>query len=167
MEIWEKRKIESIICQPGPKVWMTFNECYEFWFPRFVFSNQHQSKINEMTGFWNFDFFSYFWSSATTVRHYKNRCRAWWDVPVKSKVGAVHKWRHNLLGGKGSKFEEKMIRIKTKLPGEGIKGGDQKVRKNCGRHLWMTPKVFLVCSFLPNELPSKVCWLLPIQGDWT
>ena len=21
MEIWEKQKIESVICQPGPKVW--------------------------------------------------------------------------------------------------------------------------------------------------
>ena len=24
LEIWQKRKIQSIICQPGPKVWMTF-----------------------------------------------------------------------------------------------------------------------------------------------
>ena len=26
MEIWQKWKIQSIICQPGPKVWMTFFE---------------------------------------------------------------------------------------------------------------------------------------------
>ena len=33
MEIWEKRKIEFIICQPGPKVWMTFHtvsQCQRF-----------------------------------------------------------------------------------------------------------------------------------------
>ena len=28
MEIWQKQKIGSIICQPGPKVWMTFEILY-------------------------------------------------------------------------------------------------------------------------------------------
>ena len=56
-----------------------------------------------------------------------------------SDLGAVHKRRHQLGGGEGSKIGQNCRRIVLKNCRHGG-GGCQKSRKNCRRRLWMVPK---------------------------
>ena len=54
MEIWQKLEIGSIICQPGPKVCMTFYKGPPFEFLVLLGDPYKMSNINVVQSCWNF-----------------------------------------------------------------------------------------------------------------